>query len=500
MMPRWMHTLLFVVLAMAVTAAPARAEEAPEVIALENLAVAAETAGVKLESATPAEVTPAAMTQIYATLHDAWEEMEDGIADAYPHGYMELEQEFDALHVAVGAAQPDRAAVAGALAGLAHEAMDVAHYLENGGASSGATAVDMNEYVAQVAAVVAAVETRDLDAVTPALDAIVTAWPSVEGAVATKSAAAYGAIESELGRALRAVETEPVDWAVLAGATAAIQTEIAPFAQAQTYTMFDAAVIILREGLEALLIVAALLAFLVRTDNHDKRRWIWLGTAAGLVTSIAVAFALQALFSRIAAGRNREVIEGITGLVAAAMLFYVSYWLHSKASLKGWRQFIDENTTRALARGNLIGLSALAFFAILREGAETAIFYLGMAPSIAFRDLALGIAAGLAILAVIGVLMLKVGVRLPLNRFFLVASLLIYYLGFKFVGAGVHALQVAGVLPASPVRFLGEIPVLGVFPTWETVLPQLLLIIAAVVVLVYANAAVRTKPNRQTSA
>ena len=202
---------------------------------------------------------------------------------------------------------------------------------------------------------------------------------------------------------------------------------------------------------------------------------------------MGVALLLQAVFNQVSAGQNRELIEGITSLVAAALLFYVSYWLHSKASLRGWQRYIDVNTTRALARGNLLGLALLAMLAVFREGAETAVFYLGMAPAIQLSDLLLGLALGTAVLIVLAVLMLVVGVRLPLRPFFRIAGLLVFYLGFKFVGTGIHSLQVAGVVPATPIPFLPAIPQLGIFPTWETLIPQLLLLAGAVAVYLHSQ-------------
>src|SRR5262249_33578180 len=187
-------------------------------------------------------------------------------------------------------------------------------------------------------------------------------------------------------------------------------------------------------------------------------------------------------FSSISAGQNREVIEGVTGLVAAALLFYVSYWLHSKASLHEWRKYIDARTSQALARGSMAGLALLAFLAGFREGAETTVFYLGMAPAIASRDLLLGIGVGTAILVTAAVLILVLGVKLPLRPFFRVAGILVYYLGFKFVGAGLHALQVASVIPSSPIAGLSSNPVFeffGIYPTWQTLLPQLALVLGA---------------------
>jgi high-affinity iron transporter len=123
--------------------------------------------------------------------------------------------------------------------------------------------------------------------------------------------------------------------------------------------------------------------------------------------------------------------------------------------------------------------------AVFREGAETAIFYLGIAPAIALQDLLLGIGVGVVILALVAWLILKAGVKLPLRLFFQIAGALVFYLGFKFVGTGIHALQVAGVAPATPISWLPSVPLLGVFPTWESLLPQLLLLAVGAIFYLY---------------
>ncbi len=165
------------------------------------------------------------------------------------------------------------------------------------------------------------------------------------------------------------------------------------------------------------------------------------------------------------------------------MLFSVSYWMHGKAQADAWQKYIRAKTTSALATGSLFSLALLAFLSVFREGAETTVMYLGIAPSIALGDLLLGISLAVVILTVVGILIMYAGVRLPLRWFFLVTSVLIFYLGFKFIGTGIHALQVAQVIPASVSSYLPSGEMLGVFPTWETTVPQIaLLVIAAAVV------------------
>src|SRR5439155_16697323 len=207
-------------------------------------------------------------------------------------------------------------------------------------------------------------------------------------------------------------------------------------------------------------------AVLKKAGRPDQQPSTWSGSVDGVLLSIVVALSAQAGFSRAEAAIGRELLEGFVGLLAAATLFYVSYWLHQKSRMGAWQRYIHERSGAALARNSVLSLAMIAFLAVFREGAETVMFYVGIAPSIALGDLLAGIGLGTGLLLAVGVALLTLGLRLPLRPFFLASSLLIYYLGFKFVGTGLHALQVAGVLPATP----GPLPasdVLGLFPTWQ---------------------------------
>ena len=164
------------------------------------------------------------------------------------------------------------------------------------------------------------------------------------------------------------------------------------------------------------------------------------------------------------------------------MLLYVGYWLHSQAHLGAWQEYIKSRTTTALASGRMFGLALLAFLAVFREGAETVLFFLGMTNNITPTDLALGLAIGAALLAVLGFVMIVLGVRIPMRPFFTVASILVFYLCFKFTGMGLHALQVAGILPAIAAAYLPASDSLGMYPTWETTVPQLLLLAGGIAV------------------
>ncbi len=330
-----------------------------------------------------------------------------------------------------------------------------------------------------------AIGKNDITTARSEMKAFQTDWLEVEGVVATKSKQAYVDIENNMAKANGFLRTNPPDVSSAKQAIVQLQQDLQPYAgNSVHYSFVDAALILLREGLEAIVVLIALLAFLNKSGNSDKSYLLWIGAGLGILASISIAIVVQAFFSGLsAAGTNREVLEGTTGLIASAMLFYVSYWLHSKSSVGAWQNYIKGQVTSALATNSVISLALLAFLAIFREGGETVLFYIGMAPAISKTDLWGGLVAGAGILAVIAVLMFRLGTRIPLKPFFLVTSLLIYYLGFKFVGNGIHALQVSGILPASPANFLPSWEPLGLYPTWQTILPQAIILLVAVAIV-----------------
>ncbi|MCW5849780.1 MAG: FTR1 family protein, partial [Anaerolineae bacterium] len=183
-----------------------------------------------------------------------------------------------------------------------------------------------------------------------------TAWPGLETLVAARSAHAYEALEEGMAKAYALLASTPPDTAAALAVITEMQGELAPLTAEVRYGVADAAIIMLREGLEALLIIGALLAFLKKSHNADKQRWIWLGGLGGVLASIVTAVVLQRVFVSATAGANRELIEGVTGLVAASLLVYVSYWLHSKSHLGAWQQYIRQQSNAALVRNSLFSL------------------------------------------------------------------------------------------------------------------------------------------------
>jgi high-affinity iron transporter len=241
--------------------------------------------------------------------------------------------------------------------------------------------------------------------------------------------------------------------------------------------------IILREGLEAILVVGAVATFLIRTGNRHRLRAIWIGCGLAVVASAVTAVILQTVLRALPA--TREIIEGVTMLVAVAVLFSVSYWLISKVEAAKWQQFIREKVQAALAHGGERALAVVAFLAVYREGAETALFYQALfnEGSAVMTPILLGILLGGAILAAVWVAIHRFGARIPLRPFFAVTSVLLYYMAFVFMGKGIRELQEGNVVSITLLPGLPEVPAMGIFATVETLLAQLLLVVLFVLAL-----------------
>ena len=233
--------------------------------------------------------------------------------------------------------------------------------------------------------------------------------------------------------------------------------------------------IILREGFEAILVIGAVVAFLIKTGHRELLRSIWVGVVAALVASGVTAVILATALKALPA--TREIIEGVTMLVAVAVLFSVSYWLISKVEAAKWQQFIRDKVNDALSHGGGRALVIVAFLAVYREGAETALFYQALLRDGAGLPIGLGIAAGFAALAVIFTLFYRHGVKIPLRPFFAVTSALLYYMAFVFMGKGIRELQEGNVVSITVLPGWPSAEALGIYPSVETLLAQSVLVV-----------------------
>jgi high-affinity iron transporter len=252
--------------------------------------------------------------------------------------------------------------------------------------------------------------------------------------------------------------------------------------------------ILVREGLEALLVVAAIVALLVKAGRRDALFWIhlgWVGALAlGLVTWLAASTLIELT------GATRELTEGVTALLAAAILLCVGVWLHGKSRARAWQAFVDRHLQTALQRGTLSALAGVSFLAVYREAFETVLFYQALwqqaGPS-AHGAIALGFFCAAAVLALAAWAILRYGLRLPLGVFFGLSAALLSLLAIVFTGHGVKALQEAGFVAASPFGDL-NLPPLGIYATAQSLTAQALMIV--LVATGYAWSRARNRPRR----
>jgi high-affinity iron transporter len=245
--------------------------------------------------------------------------------------------------------------------------------------------------------------------------------------------------------------------------------------------------ILLREGLEAILVLAAIIAFLIKSRRRDALPYVHAGWSAALAAGV-LTWAV-ATYGIGLSGANREVTEGVTALLAAAMLIYVGFWLHSKAYAHAWQHFIKEQVGAALGRNTLWAMAAVSFLAVYRELFEIVLFYqalwaqvggTGQAPVLA------GVGAAAVLLALVGWAIFKYSIRLPIGPFFAATSILLALLAVVFAGNGIAALQEAGVMDVDPVAFI-TLPALGVYPTLQTIAGQLVALAVVIASFYFAS-------------
>jgi high-affinity iron transporter len=255
----------------------------------------------------------------------------------------------------------------------------------------------------------------------------------------------------------------------------------------------SAFIILLREGLEAILVLAAIIAFLVKAQRRDALRYIHAGWIGALALGVLTWFAASYLIN--VSGAGREMTEGITALFSAAILLYVGWWLHDKSHAQAWKQFISDKLAGALSSGTIWALASLSFLAVYREVFESVLFYEALwaqTDAAGHGSILGGMLAGAATLALIAWLIFRYGVRLPIGVFFGVSSAFLAVLAMVFAGQGIGALQEAGAVNATLIDF-PRIPSLGIFPTVQSLLAQLAVFAAIVAVLAWSRRGSRTK-------
>lgn len=315
-----------------------------------------------------------------------------------------------------------------------------------------------------------------------ALSAYLDGFEPIEPTLTARDATLMGRIEGAMGEYRAAIDrgASPNELAdkvtVLGGLFDDAEAALAPDATTQASTFLGAFTILLREGVEALLIVVAMIAFLRKAERTEALRYVhggWVGAlVAGALTWAVATYAIGI------SGASRELTEGFGSLFAAVVLLSVGIWMHGKAQADQWQRYIREKMSRALSGGSGWFLLGLAFVVVYREVFETILFYAALSTQGNNAMLLAGAGSAIGVLGVIAWAMLRYSRTLPIKQFFRYSSWLMAGLTVVLAGKGVSALQEAGIIDIAPLANVPRLSMLGLFPTWQSVFAQLIMVIA----------------------
>ena len=303
-----------------------------------------------------------------------------------------------------------------------------------------------------------------------------------------------GAIEHLVHLQLRPQISRGAPVAEVTGTFGALRNELraadAELAGAATFWFgaTNSFMIILREGLEAVLLVGALLAYLKAIGQGHRMRQIYGGVLLGLAASFATWWAARGLLH--ISGASREIIEGVTALVAVAVLLYVSHWLFQTTYIHDWKEYLRTRASAAVASGSSWAMAGLAFAAVYREGFETVLFYQALLFDAGTNAVLAGAVPGFLLVIGVGFAIVRLGLKLPLRRVFAATNMVLLFLAFTFLGKGIYNLQEGGAFAPLPVAWVPDHPafslVFGIYPIAESLLAQAALLTAlATVAFVY---------------
>lgn len=257
------------------------------------------------------------------------------------------------------------------------------------------------------------------------------------------------------------------------------ETALSPNAGSAVSTFLGAATILLREGLEALLIVVAMIAFLRKAERTAVMPYIhagWISAlVAGLLTWVVATWAIGI------SGASRELTEGFGSLFAAVVLLSVGIWMHGKAQADQWQRYIREKMAKALSGRSAWFLFGLAFVVVYREVFETILFYAALTAQGNGGAMLAGALTACTVLAGIAWALLRYSRSLPIGKFFAYSSWLMAVLTVVLAGKGVAALQEAGIINIVPLGSIPRLELVGLFPTVQTVAAQAGMVLALVI-------------------
>ncbi|MCH5584389.1 FTR1 family iron permease [Shimazuella sp. AN120528] len=426
----------------------------------------------------------------YQKFDQSWREIEDGVKEESAKAYQDIESHMGKVIYAFTI--QNQKEIVKALEGLksTNEKFILGKYPKGEVQKSSVSLPDFIEYLKQTKEKAQNHSQKDSLA---SISKVTESWLSVEGTVVAQSAQVYSDSERDMVTVQAMLAKNPPDFQGAVHLLDQMINYLSPLATKSGYTIWDAAMIIIREGLEALLVVTALLAYVKKSNQSKGKGWIWTGVTTGVIISIIIAVIVKMVFSSGAFGNNNALIAGWTGVIAAAMLLYVSYWLHSHSHITEWQNFIRSKSETALHTGKLISLGVISFLAVFREGTETVLFFIGMVNQISLQDLLMGLLIGFGILFLLAYLMIFIGLKLPIKPFFMISSIIVFYLCIKFTGMGIHSLQLAGVLPSTTFSSLPSVEMFALYPSLESILPQVVLVLIALLVVLWKRSTIKNQ-------
>ncbi|MBY0242348.1 MAG: cytochrome c/FTR1 family iron permease [Burkholderiaceae bacterium] len=319
-----------------------------------------------------------------------------------------------------------------------------------------------------------------------ALSSYLDGFEPVEPALAAKNKWLFEEIEKSMGAYRGALSGEKKELAaqiagrlqdLLTDAQVALGGSADPWA-----TYLGALTILLREGLEALLVVVAMMSFLKKAERTDVLPYVH----AGWVTALASGGLTWAAATYLVdlSGASREMTEGFSAVFAAVVLLCVGIWMHQKSLAGRWQAYVKQKLASALNKKSALVLFLLSFVTVYREVFETVLFYAALWTPGNGMYLLAGLASGIVLLSAIAVVLLRSAARLPISQFFAVSSAMVAILAVVLMGKGVAALQKVGVLDITPLA-LPRIDMLGIYPSMQTILAQVFIILIIVVSVAY---------------
>lgn len=313
-----------------------------------------------------------------------------------------------------------------------------------------------------------------------ALSAYLDGFEPVEPTLASRNRALMAEVEAAMGALRTAIANGEAPDEVAAKAAiiselfSKVEASIAPSSSSAASSFFGSLAILLREGLEALLIVVAMLSFLRKADRRDVIGYVHAGWIAALFGGLAT-WGLATWLITIS-GATRELTEGFGSVFAAMVLLWVGIWMHGKSNAAVWQSYVRDNLNKALNRRSAWFLFGLSFLVVYREVFETILFYAAMWGQGNGPAVLAGAGVAILILAAVATAMLRFSKTLPISKFFSYSSSLIAILAVVLIGKGVAALQEAGYTPLHALPGFPRIEVLGLYPTMETAAAQMLMI------------------------